>query len=346
MPAGRRACSIFALACVAIFSAGARAEEGRSVLASIEELRDAGDWKTRMEAAVVLGRSGDIRARRPLVDALRDPHYAVRVAAIRSLTNLGELRAIRPILDLLTDDEPFVRSEAKIAIEELDLEAARPYLVHAVRHHPSKEVRMYAAERLASKRTRSSMRSLLEAIGDEDEVAELAISAIRSLPETDAIALFLEGLRASDYGVQVASIRVLAEIDTGLATEPLIELLDSEVAEVTIAAAEALRDLAERIDKSRMLVLARRAGSRFERARAIKVLGILGGEDAAVLILNALNDPDVLVRGAAVSAIANLEEVRAIPQLENMKKDEANGRIIALVRRTLVNLQRIREKKA
>src|SRR5438874_4494605 len=143
--------------------------EDRRVLMSIEQLQEASDWKTRLEAAIVLGRSGDIRARRPLVTALRDSHYAVRVAAIRSLTNLGDVRAIRPILDLLDDDEPFVRTEAKTAIEELDLDAERPYLVHALRHHPSRRVRESVLERLASRSTKESIRSLLEAIGDEDE---------------------------------------------------------------------------------------------------------------------------------------------------------------------------------
>jgi HEAT repeat protein len=320
--------------------------EARRVLSLIDQLRDEGDWKARMEAAVALGRSSDIRATRPLENALHDPHYAVRIAAIRSLTNVGDARAIPSILERLDDDEPFVRREARAAIDVFDVDIARPYFIHALRRSPSVEVRLASAERLASDRTKEGLRALLDAIGDDDAIGRFAIAAIRSLPGDDASDLFLEGLDASDYGVQVASIRALDEIDTPRAIEPLIRLLDSEVAEVTIAATDALGDLADRIDKRKMLVLARRASSRFERARAMKVLGIIGGEDAALLLLNALDDPDVLVRGAAVAAIANLEEVRAIPKLLDMKKNEANGRIIALVRRTLVNLKRIREKKA
>jgi HEAT repeat protein len=321
------------------------AEEKRLLLL-IEELRESNEWKARMEAAVFLGRSGDIRARRPLVEALQDPHYAVRAAAIRSLTNLGDLRAIKPLLDRLADDEPFVRSEARHAIERFDLESSRPYLVHALRRHPDVTVRLCAAERLASERTPEALRSLLDAIGDEDEVGRFSVSAIRTLPEDDAIALFLEGLESSDYGVQVAAIRALAEIATPLATEPFIRMLDSEVPEVTLAAVQGLRSLASHVDKSLMLITARRATSRFERARAMKVLGVLGGEDSALLLLNALDDTDVLVRGAAVSGIATLGEVRAIHKLEEMKKEEANGRIISLVRRTLVNLKKSRDKKS
>jgi HEAT repeat protein len=321
------------------------AAEDRRLLERIETLRESSEWKQRMEAAVYLGRSGDIRARRPLVKALHDQHYAVRAAAIRSLTNLGDVRAIRPLIDRFADDEPFVRSEARRAIEQFDIDASRPYLIHALRRHPDIDVRLGAAERLNSKPSRAALRSLLDAVGDEDEVGRYCVSAIRALPEDDVIALFLEGLDATDYGVQIASVRVLADMGTPRATEAFIHLLDSEVPEVTLAATQGLRKLAGHIDKGRMLVIARRALSRFERARAMKVLGVLGGEDTAVLLLNALDDADVLVRGAAVSGIASLGETRAIPKLEEMKKHEANGRIISLVRRTLVSLQKIRDKQ-
>lgn len=317
----------------------------RRVLQLIDQLRDSDTWKARTEAAVLLGRSGDIRARRPLVKALGDRHYAVRAAAIRSLTNLGDARAIRPLLDRLGDDEPFVRSEARRAIERFDLDSARPYLVRALRRHPDPDVRLGAAERLATNPTKSSLRALIDVIGDEDEVGRFAVSAIRSLPEEDAVALFLEALDQADYGVQVAGIKALADIGTPLATDPLIKLLDSEVPEVTLAAKHGLHTLAGHIDKKRVLVVAKRASSRFERARAVKLLGILGGEDSALLLLNALDDPDVLVRGAAVNGVANLGDVRAIPKLEEMKKHEANGRIITLVRGTLVNLVRLRDQK-
>lgn len=349
-------CGVFLLALV--FAARARAEgqatedddavalerDDRRLLARIDQLRDDDRWKARMEAAVFLGRSGDIRARRPLTKALLDPHYAVRAAAVRSLTNLGDARAVRPILDRLGDDEPFVRTEARRAIERFDLTVARPYLIHALRRHTDPSVRLGAAERLAESGDPTSQRALLDAIGDDEPVGRFAVSALRALPEEHAIAMFLQGLEQADYGVQVAAIRALADMGTARATEPFIRLLDSEVPEVTIAATRGLRALSEHIDRSKMLVLAKRA-SRFERARALKVLGVLGGEDAAQLLLHALDDMDVLVRGAAVNGLGTLGDVRAIPKLEEMKKEEANGRIISLVRTTLTNLQRIRREK-
>lgn len=314
------------------------------ILQLIDQLRDDDRWKVRVEAAMILGRSGDFRVRQPLTRALTDPHYAVRAAAIRSLTNLGDIRDIRALLDGLGDDEPFVRSEARRAIDSFDLEIARPYFVHALRRHPDPNVRLAAAERLAEAPDETSLAALLDAIGADDQVGRFAVSALRARSESEAIALFLRGLGEADYAVQIASMRALADLGAARATDPVIALLDSEVPEVTFAAVEALRALSTHVDRGKWLVLAKRAPSRFERARALKVLGIIGGEEAAVLVLNALDDDDVLVRGAAVNAIANLQELRAIPKLEEMKKLEVNGRIRSLVRGTLSNLQRLRQR--
>jgi HEAT repeat protein len=316
----------------------------QKLLAMIDQLRDDDRWSMRLEAAAYLGRTGDIRVRKPLIRALADTHYGVRAAAIRALTKLQDPRAIKDLIDRFGDDEPFVASEARQSVELFDVDVARPYLVRALKRHIDPRVRLGAAELLAADGDSSATRALLEAIGDEDEVGKFAVETIRQMPRERAIALFLIALQQEDYGVQVAAIRALVELDTALAADPLIDLLASEVPEVTIAATQGLRTLAKHVDKNKWLVLAKRAGSRFERARALKVLGVIGGEEAANLLLAALDDPDVLVRGAAVNGIASLGDLRAIEKLTEMKKNEDNGRIISLVRTTLLNLRRLREK--
>jgi HEAT repeat protein len=242
------------------------------------------------------------------------------------------------------DSESFVRTEALHAVERFDIELARPYLVRALMRHEDKSVRLQSAELLAADGDPISIGALVDAFGDEEPIGGFAVNAIRALESDRAIVLLIAALDHEDYGVQVAAIHALVDIKTPLATEPMIDLLDSEVPDVTLAATQGLRALSEHLDRTKWVILARRADTRFERARALKVLGILGGEDVSLILLNALDDPDVLVRGAAVTGIASLKELRAIPKLEEMKKHEANGRIIALVRITLTNLQRLREK--
>lgn len=330
---------LFALSILIPAAAGG----SKSILDQVERLRQSESYKTRTEAAVALGRSDDIRAREPLQRALLDPHYAVRSAALRALAHLGDVRAIPAMLDLLADDEPFVRLEARKSLAKFPIEDSRPYLIHALGRHVDPRVRLASAERLAEAPTREALSALLEATGGPGQVGRFASSVIASQREIEAVGLLLEGLSHLDYRVQVASIRALAELGAKEATEPLVTKLDSRVPEVTIAAATALRSFAPYIDRKKYFVAARRSSNRFERARALKVLGVLGGDEAATLLLTAMNDNDVLIRGAAIHGLSLIGDVRAIPKLLEMKKLEENARIITLVRSTLAYLERLRD---
>ena len=315
-----------------------------SVLSLVEQLRESESWRARMEAAVGLGQSDDIRARVPLERALGDPHYAVRSAAIRALVHLGDIRSLPAVLDLCADDEPFVRSEAQRYVGRFSADDARPYLIHALDRHAEPRVRLAAAAWLATEPTKEALDAMLDAMGQPGEVGRFAASVIQSQPEPEATGLLLSGLERNDFRVQIASIRGLAELDSPSATEPIITKLDSRVPEVTLAAAEVLQELSDHIDKKKYFVAARRSKNRFRRARALKVVGVLGGEEASTLLLNAINDHDVFIRGAAVHGLSLIGETRAIPKLREMKKHQENARIIKLVRSTLAYLERIRDE--
>lgn len=314
-------------------------KDGR-LLALIEQLRQSDRWKDRAEAAMLLGRSNDIRSRKPLLRALEDPHYAVRSAALRALAHGGDVRSIPAILDRLADEEPFVRNEAERALDRFDLSTSSPYLIRALGRHASPVVRLYAATRVSESRDPVVLEALLDATGDVSEVSRFAVSTIRSLPEPDAVDLLLRGLAHGDYLVQIACIRAMADMDVREGAEPIVMLLDARVPEVTIAAREALVALGKHLDRQKYLVMARRSKNAFERARAVKVLGYVGGDEAATVIINALDHPDVLVRGAAVGALERIRDPRAIPKLREMKKLEENARIIVLVRKTLAALEK------
>lgn len=291
-----------------------------------------------------LGRSSDIRARRPLIRALEDGHYGVRAAAIRALVHFGDVRAVPSLLDVLSDDEPFVRAEARRALDQFEPAAERPYLIHALRHHADPRARLAAAERLAANLDPTNEEALLEATAEPDDVGHFATKVLMALPKKRALGIFCYGLRHVDYRVQIASARSLAALDLPEASGPIIELLDAQVPDVTIAAAQAIRSLGRHVDEPLYLVLARRSKDRLERVRALKVVGALGGEEASTLLLNAMDDPDVMVRGAAVSGLFMMRELRAIPKLTEMKKHEENARIRSLVRMTLASLIRSQEE--
>jgi HEAT repeat protein len=321
----------------------AQADTDPHFLDLVDRLRDDERWKSRAESAMLLGRSRDIRARKPLTRALVDPHYAVRTAALRALAQLGDVRAVPDILDRISDEEAFVRVEAERSLDRFQLVEIRPYLINALRRHSSAAVRLRAAMLLANNINPATREALLDATGDAEEISRFAVSALRTLPEEQAAADFFHGLAHGDYKVQIACMRALADMEVPAAAERVAEMLDSHVPEVTLAAGHALVKLKQHLDHQKYRVAALRSKDPFERARALKVLGFIGGEEASLLLLNALDHPDVLVRGAAVGALTNLGDVRAIPKLREMRKNEENARIIISIRKAIANLERKRD---
>jgi hypothetical protein len=75
--------------------------------------------KVRVQAALVLGHAGDIRATPFLVRALGDPSPAVRAMAAKALGDIGDENA-RPALEVAAAEQnPFVRRQATAALAQL-----------------------------------------------------------------------------------------------------------------------------------------------------------------------------------------------------------------------------------
>lgn len=64
------------------------------VAAQAKILKTAEDFRSRVDACLKLGGSGDFKARKPLEEALDDPHPTVRQAAAGSLAKLGDVLAV------------------------------------------------------------------------------------------------------------------------------------------------------------------------------------------------------------------------------------------------------------
>jgi hypothetical protein len=92
--------------------------------ARLEELGRAvvedGNYKVRVQAALVLGKLGDPRAVPWLEKALADPNKTVRGIAAQALGQLGDPSATEPLRELLKrESDPFARSQAEKAIAAL-----------------------------------------------------------------------------------------------------------------------------------------------------------------------------------------------------------------------------------
>jgi HEAT repeats len=81
---------------------------------------DDGNYKVRVQAALVLGKLGDPRAVQPLIKALGDSNKTVRGIAASALGQLGDAAAVEPLRDLLRhESDSFVRGQAEKATAAL-----------------------------------------------------------------------------------------------------------------------------------------------------------------------------------------------------------------------------------
>lgn len=82
----------------------------------INALKDE-DWQVRVWAAEALGKMGDNRGVEPMIQDLKDEDSDVRMGAARSLGNIGDERAVEPLTQALKDEFVGVRGYAKKALE-------------------------------------------------------------------------------------------------------------------------------------------------------------------------------------------------------------------------------------
>src|SRR5215203_714029 len=83
------------LSLITLVAAPVFAKAGMDELVS--QLRDAKDFRVRVQAALQLGKSMSPEALGPLIGALDDDNASVRAAAVAALESLGDMRAIGPL---------------------------------------------------------------------------------------------------------------------------------------------------------------------------------------------------------------------------------------------------------
>ncbi len=149
-----------------------------------------------------------------LIRAVNDEERGIRLAAIEALGQIGDLQAVEPLIAALQDDSWGVRSYAAAALGAIgDGRAVKP-LTSLIRDG-KKVVRKAAAEALAKIGPSADPESqgwYLVALEQWDRAASLGEAA-------------LEPLIAALGNGEVDAARVLGEIGSARATEPLVSVL-------------------------------------------------------------------------------------------------------------------------
>lgn len=88
----------------------------------INMLQESGNYRVRVQSAISLGRITDPEVVPALIQALNDPHDAVRIAVISSLGRLGDSAALQPLREIAnsTENSADIREQARNAIQQIE----------------------------------------------------------------------------------------------------------------------------------------------------------------------------------------------------------------------------------
>jgi HEAT repeat protein len=330
---------------------GAAAAASASEDARIQQLlttleRDPG-FKVRLRAAVLLGRSKDPRAPRALMAALRDEHDTIRAAACLGLANLGAVEATSALIFVAaTDEEANVRKDATTALQRFDKEALWPHLLQASNSNDL-EVRRQAIGIIAEWQDDRARLRLVEALGDDERIVQIVENTLSSLGPNAKAELLRLGLDSPKPTVRLKAAEMLGSLASDKAVTILMEAYEQELEsdDLRKAIRDQLRRLKEKLPVAQLLKEASRGEERFARARALKFLGVIGGDRAIGILLEALRDEDIYVRGVAALALAEAGDPKAIPELVRLVAEQDNARIVQIVRNSIQILERKQKPK-
>ena len=159
-----------------------RMETEKDVDGLIEALGDGGLrrlWSpgVRRDAADALGKIDDERAVEPLIKALSNDDWNVRLYAAAALGEIGDARAVEPLIKALEGGN----SAAAVALGRMGTGRAVRPLIKALKDDDW-GVQRYTARALGEIGDACAVESLIEALGGENEyVREAAKEALRKL---------------------------------------------------------------------------------------------------------------------------------------------------------------------
>lgn len=295
--------------------------------------------KVRLQAALILGRSGGAAAVSPLADCLGDdPEATVRAACALALGNTADLHAVEPLVAGLDDVDLLVRTQARSALLGVTRPEAVPYL-QAARERGSPRVRQVLVELAAQIRDPAAGALLTDLLGDpDDQVRVLASALLQTLDAATVTVLLFRALDHPNYRVKAQAAAVMGERREQAAVDRLIALATSplEAVEVQLAARAALKAMRPIYDVAALGAQARaKDGELRDRQRALVLLSAAGGPDAMQTCVELL--PEEAVRVAAAQALAEIGDPRALPALREAAQgsDPRTARLLQIAIRRL-----------
>ena len=243
------------------------------------------------------------------------------VEAVLAIEDLGVHGLVADLLvGALSYEEPRVRIAAAEALGLLEWPPAIVPLGDAALSDVDANVREAAAGALGKLKYQSSLEFLRHVLRDlEPSVRKAAVVALGELGFDDAVPLLLQvALFDADEGVRQYAIQVLRQLDPEAAMEFLLASLENPDSYIRRAAVDALWRFGGSDAFEPLLRTALTDESPAVRREAVAALNELWPEMALAALLDAVYDPDLDRRKAAVEALGTLGSPEAFETLLNV----------------------------
>ena len=288
----------------------------------------------RMAAANALGRLDDPSSVQHLVGALADEDPRVRLRACQACGTFADPRSVPALTTRLNeDDDPRVRRAAANALGNVGTDRALSPLLDLL-DDGDEPLRRIAAGALGKASTPEPVEPLARALGDESAVVRNAavysvIELLSNVPTEQSHAVrdrVVSELKSADDATVVEPlVEILtdgqqsrqrrnaawilgraAEPDSAAAVEALADALADEDAQTAQFAATSLKSLGGPIVEDRLLDRLGTEHPEDARAKAVFVLGQIGGQETLNRLENLTDDESAAVRQRVFSAVSKL----------------------------------------
>ena len=270
------------------------------------------DAKIRGQAAWVLGKSGDIQAVGPLIQAMEDEDRNVRQWAVLALRRLGGM-ASQGLIGALESGNESVRWQAAAALGQINDSSVVEPLIMAL-FNRSNETRYWAAISLGQIGDVQATEPLVYVLGNENQSVRVASGlALLAIEGAQAVDRLVALLKDSESGRRVGAAEALGRAGDARAVQPLLQALRDSSPDVRAAAAGALGAFNDS-QAIEPLISALADYNGVVRSKAVNALAEMGRPATGALIA-ALERDDIQIKQGAAEALGEIKDARAVEPL-------------------------------
>ena len=316
-----------------------------------------------------------------VLNVIRGGDPAAKSLAIKMIRELPDRSKLRDFAAELHNLSPYHKVQLITAFGDIGDPSVREYVVRAA-HCKVLPVRLAALRALASLGDASTVDLLAQrAATSQGDEKEAALHSLYRLRGRDVDSRILKSLETAEPKVKLVLIEALGERVAVEAVDTLFDYTKADAPKVRLAAIEVLGQLARTADLDRLIDVLVNAQNESERTQAIssvaatakrikdgkksalilervgqvkdaepkaallRVLGLIGEDDALPVLRKALKDKNEKIQIAAIRALSDWPNDGPIEDVLNLAKTSKNKRFKVLALRGYIRLIKVNPKR-